>query len=102
MLVVKVGGAEGNGIDNVLVDLAPRRDYVLVHGGSNEVDRLAEALGRPLRWITSPSGLLSRYTDPETIEVFTIALPGKLNTEIVTPLQSPGAPPVGLSGVARA
>jgi len=41
MLVVKVGGAEGNGIDNVLIDLAPRRDYVLVHGGSNEVDRLA-------------------------------------------------------------
>src|SRR5881396_3668835 len=99
MLVVKVGGAEGNRIDNVLVDLAPRRDYVLVHGGSNEVDRLAEALGRPIRWITSPSGVLSRYTDRETMEVFTMALAGKLNTEIVTRLQSLGAPAVGLSGV---
>src|SRR6266540_969717 len=99
MLVVKVGGAEGNGLDNVLIDLAPRRDYVLVHGGSNEVDRLAEALGRPIRWITSPSGVLSRYTDRETMEVFTMALAGKLNTEIVTRLQSLGAPAVGLSGV---
>src|SRR6266508_2359575 len=86
MLVVKVGGAEGNGLDNVLIDLAPRRDYVLVHGGSNEVDRLAEALGRPIRWITSPSGVLSRYTDREPMEV-------------VTRLQSLGAPAVGLSGV---
>src|SRR5436189_6276871 len=98
MLVVKVGGAEGNRIDNVLVDLAPRRDYVLVHGGSNEVDRLAEALGRPIRWITSPSGVVSRYTDLATMEVFTMALTGKLNTAIVSRLQSLGAPAVGLSG----
>src|SRR5438093_9178101 len=99
MFVVKVGGAEGNGIDNVLIDLAPRRDYVLVHGGSNEVDRLAEALGRPIRWLTSPSGIVSRYTDRETMEVFTMALTGKLNTTIVARLQSLGAPAVGLSGV---
>src|SRR5947199_8935057 len=99
MFVVKVGGAEGNGIDNVLIDLAPRRDYVLVHGGSNEVDRLAEALGRPIRWLTSPSGIVSRYTDRETMEVFTMALTGKLNTTIVARLQSLWAPAVGLSGV---
>src|SRR6267378_2259492 len=99
MMVVKVGGAEGNDIDNVLIDLAPRRDYVLVHGGSNEVDRLAEALGRPTRYITSPSGVVSRYTDKETMEVFTMALAGKMNTAIVARLQSLGAPAIGLSGV---
>src|SRR2546428_6807037 len=99
MIVVKVGGAEGNDIDNVLIDLAPRRDYVLVHGGSNEVDRLAEALGRPTRWLKSPSGVVSRYTDKETMEVFTMALAGKLNTAIVARLQALGAPAVGLSGV---
>src|SRR3989442_12192659 len=101
MMVVKVGGAEGNDIDNVLIDLAPRRDYVLVHGGSNEVDRLAEALGRPTRYITSPSGVVSRYTDKETMEVFTMALAGKMNTAIVARLQSLGAPAIGLSGVDR-
>ncbi len=99
MMVIKVGGAEGNDIDNVLLDLAPRRDYVLVHGGSNEVDRLAEALGRPTRWITSPSGVVSRYTDRGTMEVFTMALAGKMNTAIVARLQALGAPAVGLSGV---
>src|SRR3989441_12643708 len=99
MMVVKVGGAEGNDIENVLIALAPRRDYVLVHGGSNEVDRLAEALGRPTRYITSPSGVVSRYTDKETMEVFTMALAGKMNTAIVARLQSLGAPAIGLSGV---
>src|SRR2546425_6955088 len=99
MIVAKVGGAEGNDIDNVLIALAPRRDYVLVHGGSNEVDRLAEALGRPTRYITSPSGVVSRYTDKETMEIFTMALAGKMNTAIVARLQSLGAPAIGLSGV---
>src|SRR2546428_9727265 len=98
MMVVKVGGAEGNDIENVLIDLAPRRDYVLVHGGSNEVDRLAEALGRPTRYITSPSGGVSRYTDKETMEGFTMALAGEMNTAIVARLQSLRAPALGLSG----
>src|SRR6059036_1969012 len=98
MIVVKVGGAEGNDIDNVLIDLAPRRDYVLVHGGSNEVDRLAEALGRPTRWLKSPSGVVSRYTDKETMDVFTMALAGKLNTQIVARLRALGSNAIGLSG----
>jgi len=98
MLVVKVGGANGNDVDNVLIDLAPRKDYVLVHGGSKEVDSLAEALGRPPKFLTSPSGVVSRYTDERTMEIFTMALPGKLNTEIVARLQSLGAKAIGLSG----
>ncbi len=99
MMVVKVGGADGNDMDNVLVDLAPRKDWVMVHGGSNEVDRLAEALGRPPRYFTSPSGVVSRYTDAQTMEVFTMALAGKLNTAIVARLQALGARAIGLSGV---
>src|SRR3989304_2910935 len=98
MMVVKVGGAEGNDLDNGLIARAPRRDYVLLHGGSNEVDRLAEALGRPTRWITSPSGVVSRYTDRGTMVAFTMALAGKLNTAIVARLQALGAPRGGLGG----
>src|SRR5439155_1716069 len=44
-------------------------------------------------------GVVSRYTDKETMEVFTMALAGKLNTAIVARLQALGAPAVGLSGV---
>ena len=57
MIIAKIGGANGNNMDNVLVDLAGRQDYVLVHGGSNVVDQLAEELGRTPRFITSPSGV---------------------------------------------
>ncbi|HYS71654.1 MAG TPA: [LysW]-aminoadipate kinase [Thermoplasmata archaeon] len=98
MMIVKVGGADGNDMDNVLIDVAPRKDYVLVHGGSHEVDTLAEALGRPPKFLTSPSGVVSRYTDAQTMEVFTMALAGKLNTQIVARLQSMGARALGLSG----
>jgi len=98
MMVCKVGGAIGNDVDSVLVDLANRKDWVLVHGGSKEVDDLAEALGRPPKFLTSPSGVVSRYTDRETMEVFTMALAGKLNTQIVARLRALGSNAIGLSG----
>src|SRR2546426_5907562 len=98
MMVCKVGGANGNDIDSVLIDIANRKDWVLVHGGSKEVDALAEALGRPPKFLTSPSGVVSRYTDKETMDVFTMALAGKLNTQIVARLRALGANALGLSG----
>ena len=98
MMVCKVGGASGNDIDSVLIDIANRKDWVLVHGGSKEVDSLAEALGRPPKFLTSPSGVVSRYTDQETMDVFTMALAGKLNTQIVARLRALGANAIGLSG----
>jgi acetylglutamate/LysW-gamma-L-alpha-aminoadipate kinase len=98
MMVCKVGGANGNDIDNVLIDIAPRKDWVLVHGGSKEVDALSEALGRPPKFLTSPSGVVSRYTDKETMDVFTMALAGKLNTQIVARLRALGSNAIGLSG----
>jgi len=99
MIVVKLGGADGNECDNVLVDLAPRSGYVLVHGGSSEVDKIATAIGAPPKFLTSPSGVVSRYTDETTMEVFTMALPGKLNTHMVARLRSLGVRAIGLSGV---
>jgi len=98
MMVCKVGGANGNDIDSVLIDIAPRKDWVLVHGGSKEVDELSEALGRPPKFLTSPSGVVSRYTDKETMDVFTMALAGKLNTQIVARLRALGSNAIGLSG----
>src|SRR2546426_3519363 len=98
MLVVKVGGAEGNDIDNVLIDLAPRRDYVLVHGGSNEVDRLPGAPRRPTPDITSPRGGVSRDTGKETMEGFTMGPAGEVKTPIVARPPAPRRPPPGPRG----
>lgn len=97
--VVKVGGAAGNAIAPVLDDLARRTDYVLVHGGSERVDRLGEELGRPAEYYTSPSGVVSRRSDPKHLEVVTLALAGGVQTEIVGALLARGVRALGLSGV---
>lgn len=98
-IVVKIGGAEGNEAASVLADLAHRSDYVLVHGGSGEIDRLGEELGRPSKYYTSPSGVVSRYTDAARLDVVVMAMSGRIQTELVRALGSLGVRAVGLSGV---
>jgi [amino group carrier protein]-L-2-aminoadipate 6-kinase len=98
-IVVKVGGAAGNSWEPALDEVAHRPGVVLVHGGSEEVDRLGEALGRPMEYYTSPSGVVSRRCDPRFLEVVTLALAGKVQTELVRALGARGARAVGLSGV---
>jgi acetylglutamate/LysW-gamma-L-alpha-aminoadipate kinase len=72
---------------------------VLVHGGSAEANSLGEALGSPPKFITSPSGYTSRYTDRRTLEIFAMAVNGKVNTLLVEQLQLLGVNALGLSGV---
>lgn len=96
--VVKIGGAVGNDAGPVLRELARERDSVLVHGGSDAVDRLAGRLGVPARTFTSPSGVESRHTDSAQLEVIVLALPGALQTRLVSELHALGARAVGLSG----
>jgi [amino group carrier protein]-L-2-aminoadipate 6-kinase len=98
-IVVKVGGAAGNSIDPAVADLARRTDYVVVHGGSAEVDRVAAELGRPSEYYTSPSGVVSRRSTAAHVEVLTLAMTGAVQTELVRRLGSAGVRAVGLSGV---
>ena len=72
---------------------------VLVHGGGDTVTSVAQALGLTQRFIVSPEGFRSRYTDEETIQVYTMVMAGKINKEIVRQLQKRGIPAVGLSGL---
>lgn len=74
-------------------------DSVLVHGGGPTVTSLTSRLGIEPRFITSPSGIRSRYTDWETMEVFIMAMKGKINTELVIELQKLGIKSAGISGV---
>lgn len=99
MFVVKIGGASGNDLDRVLDDLADSSEYVVVHGGSDAATRLAERLGKQVRFVTSVSGYRSRYTDRETLGIFTMALQGDVNARIVEGLQRRGVNAIGLSGV---
>jgi acetylglutamate/LysW-gamma-L-alpha-aminoadipate kinase len=103
MLVVKIGGAAGNNMDTVCADIAALvregRQVVLVHGGSDETNAVSEKMGHPPKFITSPSGFTSRYTDRETLEIFAMVTAGKINTILVERLQKLGVNAFGLSGV---
>ncbi len=98
-IVVKVGGAPGNSSGPVASDLAGRPDCVLVHGGSAEVDRIGTALGAPPEYFTSPSGVVSRRSDPRHLEAVVLGLAGKVQTDLVALLGSRGIRAIGLSGV---
>ncbi len=100
MIVVKTGGSRGINLDYVLEDIARQTEpLVLVHGGSDELNTVSTQLGKPPRMVTSPSGYTSRYTDPETLDIFNMVYCGKRNKRIVEKLQQLGANAVGLSGV---
>lgn len=103
IIVIKLGGTEGvdfSAICNDVVDLlAQGKKLVLVHGGSSEATELGTALGRPPRMITSPSGFISRYTDRDTLEIFIMAVNGKVNSFLTEQLQMLGVNAFGLSGL---
>jgi [amino group carrier protein]-L-2-aminoadipate 6-kinase len=102
-IVVKLGGTDGVDFGAICQEvpglLSQGVRLTLVHGGSAEANRLGEALGRPPRFITSPSGFTSRYTDRETLEIFAMAVNGKVNSMLVEQLQGCGINAFGLSGL---
>jgi acetylglutamate/LysW-gamma-L-alpha-aminoadipate kinase len=72
---------------------------IIVHGGGKEVTKVSEQLGKKPKFVTSPSGIKSRYTDKETVEIFTMVMSGSINKKIVRMLQKNGINAVGFSGV---
>ncbi|QLG60586.1 acetylglutamate/acetylaminoadipate kinase [Halorarum salinum] len=102
-VVVKLGGARAvdpaGAVGDVAHLVANGREVVVVHGGSTEVDDQLEALGREPEYVETPGGVTGRFTDEDAMEVFEMALPGKLNTELVVGLRNAGVDALGLSGV---
>lgn len=102
-IVVKVGGSAGIDLDRFADDVAACVSdglrLVVVHGGSAETNRVAEALGHPPRFVTSPSGFTSRHTDRRTLEIFEMVYCGSVNKGLVERLQARGVDAVGLSGL---
>lgn len=101
--VVKLGGTEGVDFSAICNDAAELlkqgKQLVLVHGGSAEANALGDALGAPARMITSPSGYTSRYTDRKTLEIFLMAVNGKVNSFLTEQLQMLGVNAFGLCGL---
>lgn len=102
-IVVKLGGAAGVTAAPVLADVAELSaegwPLALVHGTSAAADALAQRMDEPVRHITSPSGHVSRYTDPAMLEIYVMAAAGGVNKALVAELQRMGCNALGLSGV---
>lgn len=105
VFVVKVGGNIAKEIENSEIALdvksfiSKNQKIVLVHGGGAEVTRVASMLGKEQKFVVSPGGFRSRYTDKETVEIFAMVMAGKINKQIVALLQREGVPAVGLCGL---
>ena len=102
-VVVKIGGARAvdpaGAVDDIATLADAGRDVVVVHGGSTAVDDTLEALGEEPTYVETPGGVVGRFTDERTMEVFSMVLPGKLNTDLTTAFRSTGVDAIGLSGV---
>jgi acetylglutamate/LysW-gamma-L-alpha-aminoadipate kinase len=102
-LVIKAGGGTAIDVDAVVEDLVALReaghDLVLVHGGAETTNAVAEALGHPPVFLTSESGIESRRTDRRTLEIFEMVYCGQLNKMWVEKLQRRDVAAVGLSGL---
>jgi acetylglutamate/LysW-gamma-L-alpha-aminoadipate kinase len=103
MIVVKVGGGTTLDADAVVSDIVALRaagiELLLVHGGAETTNRVAEALGHPPQFVTSETGHVSRRTDRRTLEIFEMVYCGQLNKMWVEKLQCQGVNAVGLSGL---
>ncbi|GAB1421393.1 [LysW]-aminoadipate kinase [Anaerolineales bacterium] len=91
-LVIKIGGGKGLNLANCLQDIAVlTQSYrvVIVHGVSDEMNKLCESRAIPVEIIISPSGHESRYTNSSVRDVFVEAAQN-VNHQIVERLEALG------------
>src|SRR5699024_8176511 len=102
-VVVKVGGARAVNPAEAIADVAALtekgEDCIVVHGGSTAVDETLNELGEEPEYVETPRGVVGRFTDERTMEVFEMVLPGKLNPDLTAQLRTDGVDALGLSGV---
>ena len=102
--VVKVGGTvldEGM-TESFIADIKrslSQTKIVLVHGGGNKVTQTASKMGKEQQFLVSPDGFKSRYTDKDTMEIFTMVMAGKINKRIVSYFLAQGVQAVGITGI---
>ena len=103
MIVVKIGGSVVDGLhQTTMADLKKISEIskiVIVHGGGKEVTLTANKLGKAQGFVVSPGGVRSRYTDKETVEIYTMVMAGKLNKSIVRMLVRHGINAAGITGI---
>ena len=102
-IVVKIGGSlMKEGVPTALIEdvraLAASHQIIIVHGGGDVVTEYANRLGKEQRFVVSPDGIRSRYTDMETAEIYQMVMSGLLAKRLVSALDGAGVKGISLSG----
>jgi len=88
-------------LHNILFDLASlceKHDVIIVHGGGDIVTQISRKLGKEPKFITSPTGIRSRYTDEETARIYTMVMSGMIAPNIVLELNKLGVKALSVAG----
>ncbi len=105
MKVIKIGGSilekflENDNLYTIIEGL--NEPVAIVHGGGNYLDSHADSFNYHPRFVTSPDGIRSRYTDKGTLEIFTMVM-NLINQKIVLNLLQHGIKAVTLNGIMKA
>jgi acetylglutamate/LysW-gamma-L-alpha-aminoadipate kinase len=103
VIVVKAGGrvidANAEGLLKSVAAAAGSYKVVLVHGGGDEVTKYSKLMGIEPRFVVSPSGVRSRYTTWEELQVYVMVMAGLINKRLVSKLVSMGVRALGVAGV---
>lgn len=99
MYILKVGGGKAICWEYIAQDIhALKENVVVVHGANHDASEVSKKLGLPERFILSPSGHTSRYTDAQAMDLLTMTYAGLVNKRIVSVLRRHGINALGLSG----
>ena len=105
MIVIKIGGSilenviENENFYNILKNIDD--EIIIVHGGGNYLDNHSEILNYEKKYVTSPEGIRSRYTDKKTLELFTMVM-NLISNKIVLNLRRAGLKAVSINGIINA
>jgi len=103
-IVIKLGGdiVKGEFPPGLLADIktvGSSNQLILVHGGGDTVTEIATKLGKEQRFVVSPDGIKSRYTDRETMDIYTMVMCGMIAKRLLETLARNGIRAVSLSGL---
>ncbi len=104
MIVIKLGGdlvkePLRENLFKEIAEMSKKHSLVIVHGGGDEVTEIAEKLGHAQKFIYSPSGIKSRYTDSETVRIYAMVMSGLISKRIALVLNKYNVRAVTLSGI---
>ncbi|MDO8339136.1 MAG: [LysW]-aminoadipate kinase [Candidatus Burarchaeum sp.] len=104
--VIKIGGSIADDVRALAAEIAGglagasgrNERFVVVHGGAAKTTEIAEKLGKPQKFVESPGGFRSRFTDKESMEIFVMVTCGLVNKRLVEQMLQAGVNALGMSG----